>query len=77
MQRKRVAVVGAGPAGLATAFRLDRAGHEVVVLESRDRAGGKIHTQRVGDYVLDAGATAVPSSYTTCSGSRTTPGWPG
>jgi oxygen-dependent protoporphyrinogen oxidase len=64
MQRKRVAVVGAGPAGLAAAFRLDGAGHEVVVLESRDRAGGKIHTQRVGDYVLDAGATAVPSSYT-------------
>ncbi|GAC1611767.1 MAG: glutamate synthase subunit beta [Mycobacteriales bacterium] len=37
---KRVAVVGSGPAGLAAAQQLTRAGHEVCVLERQDRIGG-------------------------------------
>jgi glutamate synthase (NADPH) small chain len=37
---KRVAVVGSGPAGLAAAQQLNRAGHHVTVLERDDRLGG-------------------------------------
>lgn len=37
---KRVAVVGAGPAGLACAHGLAREGHEVVVFEARPKGGG-------------------------------------
>jgi len=37
---RRVAVVGSGPAGLAAAQQLTRAGHDVTVLERSDRIGG-------------------------------------
>jgi len=37
---KRVAVVGSGPAGLAAAQQLTRAGHEVTLFERADRIGG-------------------------------------
>ena len=37
---KRVAVVGSGPAGLAAAQQLNRAGHHVTVFERADRPGG-------------------------------------
>jgi glutamate synthase (NADPH/NADH) small chain len=37
---KKVAVVGSGPAGLACAQQLARAGHEVVLMEKNDRIGG-------------------------------------
>ncbi|HEY8086176.1 MAG TPA: glutamate synthase subunit beta [Methylophilaceae bacterium] len=37
---KRVAIVGSGPAGLAAAQQLARAGHDVVVFEKQDRIGG-------------------------------------
>jgi 2,4-dienoyl-CoA reductase-like NADH-dependent reductase (Old Yellow Enzyme family)/thioredoxin reductase len=40
--RRRIAVVGGGPAGLAAAAEAGGAGHEVVLLERRDRLGGQV-----------------------------------
>jgi glutamate synthase (NADPH/NADH) small chain len=37
---KRVAVIGAGPAGLAAAHRLARYGHDVIVFEAKPKSGG-------------------------------------
>ena len=40
MQGKRIAVLGAGPMGLAVAYQLARDGHQPVVFEADDRVGG-------------------------------------
>jgi len=52
-----VAVVGAGPAGLRAAQLLHDAGRSVVVLEARDRVGGRLLSVRSGDRRFDLGAT--------------------
>lgn len=45
--RAQVVVVGAGAAGLAAAAELSRAGRSVVVLEARNRIGGRCDTRRI------------------------------
>src|SRR5580698_4960839 len=54
-----VVVVGAGFAGLATARELTRLGHDVVVLEGRDRVGGRSYTGHVAGIPVDMGGTFV------------------
>ncbi|WP_036437122.1 flavin monoamine oxidase family protein [Mycobacterium sp. URHB0044] len=54
-----VVVVGAGFAGLSTARRLTQLGHDVVVLEGRDRVGGRSFTTTIAGAPVDLGGTFV------------------
>ena len=55
--KKRVVVVGAGLAGLASAIRLAAAGVHVTVIERGTRPGGKMGRREIGQYRWDSGPT--------------------
>jgi protoporphyrinogen/coproporphyrinogen III oxidase len=52
-------VVGAGITGLVCAWRLARAGRDVVCLEATDRVGGSLRSHRVDGFLFEGGATTV------------------
>lgn len=64
----RIGVVGGGPAGLAAAHRLSAAGADVVVMEERERVGGRAWTDELDGFRVDAGAQLFGSMYTRFSG---------
>ncbi|MFN2429879.1 MAG: NAD(P)/FAD-dependent oxidoreductase [Cryomorphaceae bacterium] len=59
-----IAIIGAGLAGLAAAVRAEESGHRTIVLESSDRAGGRVKTDYVEGFLLDHGFQVLLSGYT-------------
>ena len=62
---KKIVVIGAGIGGMCAAARLARAGHNVEIYESSDRAGGKCRTEWIGRYAFDTGPSllTIPAVY--------------
>ncbi|TDM02284.1 phytoene desaturase family protein [Macrococcus carouselicus] len=56
---KKIIVIGAGVAGLASAIRLQHAGYEVEIFEKEGMPGGKMHRIRQKGYEFDLGPTIV------------------
>ncbi|PIR45264.1 MAG: hypothetical protein COV10_00030 [Candidatus Vogelbacteria bacterium CG10_big_fil_rev_8_21_14_0_10_51_16] len=62
---KRVAIIGAGIAGLACAYELQKAGHEVVVYEKNADVGGRMATRVKDGLEFNPGATFLSRHYHT------------
>lgn len=62
-ERARMAVVGAGAAGLAAAWQLVRAGCEVVLYDARSEPGGRMRTDELDDCAVDVAVQLFGSTY--------------
>ena len=63
---KRVIIVGAGISGLVAGYELSCAGHDVTILEARNRVGGRVFTLRTpfsDGHFADAGAARIPPDH--------------
>jgi monoamine oxidase len=63
---KSIIIIGAGLSGLVAGFELKQAGHEVTILEARDRVGGRVHTIRdpfSDGLFAEAGAARIPHNH--------------
>ncbi|MCG6115503.1 MAG: NAD(P)-dependent oxidoreductase [Mesorhizobium sp.] len=67
---KRIAVVGAGPAGLACAHRLSMYGHDVTILDAREKPGG-LNEYGIASYKTPAGFAQAEVDYVTAIGGIT------
>ena len=63
---KQVVIIGAGMSGLVAGYELTRAGHDVIILEARDRVGGRVLTLREpfsDGHFAEAGAARIPPDH--------------
>lgn len=67
---KRVAIVGAGPAGLACAHRLALHGHDVVIYDAREKPGG-LNEYGIASYKTPGGFAQAEIDYVTAIGGIT------
>ncbi|HEX7071451.1 MAG TPA: protoporphyrinogen oxidase [Rhodothermales bacterium] len=63
-EKRRIAVIGAGIAGLTTAWELQSAGHEVAIFEASDRPGGVIRSERRNGYLVEYAPNSIQPNET-------------
>lgn len=63
MQKKEAIVIGAGLGGLTAAYRLQKAGFSVQVLEANGFPGGRVRSLEKDGFIMDSGADAIAYEY--------------
>ena len=58
-----VLIIGAGLAGLSVAIHLQNAGRNVTVVESSDRAGGRVTSDVIDGFICDRGFQLINAKY--------------
>jgi phytoene desaturase len=61
--KKRIAVIGSGFGGLATASRLLSRGHDVTIYEKLDKPGGRAYVFEINGFRFDAGPTVITAPF--------------
>ena len=61
--RRRIVVIGSGFGGLAAAVRLQARGHEVTVIEKRDKPGGRAYVYEQDGFTFDGGPTVITAPW--------------
>lgn len=62
-ESKKIVVIGSGFGGLACAIRLQAQGHKVVLLEKRDKPGGRAYVYNDKGFTFDAGPTVITAPH--------------
>ncbi|MBC1668666.1 NAD(P)/FAD-dependent oxidoreductase [Listeria welshimeri] len=60
---KKIAIIGAGPGGLAAGMLLSQLGYEINIYEKNDRIGGRTALHKMGKYSFDIGPSALTMTH--------------
>jgi phytoene desaturase len=63
MKKKKILVIGSGFGGLGAAIRLASQGHDVEILEKRDKPGGRAYQYEINGFKFDGGPTVITAPY--------------
>jgi phytoene desaturase len=61
--RQKIIVIGSGFGGLSAAIRLAAQGHEVALLERRDKLGGRAYVYEIDGFTFDGGPTVITAPW--------------
>lgn len=61
--KKKIVIIGAGFGGLSAAVRLAAKGHEVHLLDNRDKPGGRAYRYEINGFKFDAGPTVITAPH--------------
>lgn len=61
--KKKIIVIGSGFGGLGAASRLLSAGHDVTILEKRDKLGGRAYVYEINGFKFDGGPTVITAPF--------------